>query len=84
MEFERQKINEVFSFLSEDAKKLFVTKGEIVFNNVSFEFNRDNMVLKDINITIKPGQKVAVIGPSGAGKTTLARLIMRIYNLTKG
>ncbi len=67
-----------------DAKKLFVTKGEIVFNNVSFEFNRDNMVLKDINITIKPGQKVAVIGPSGAGKTTLARLIMRIYNLTKG
>jgi len=66
------------------AKKLIVTKGEIVFDNVSFEFNKNNRVLSDINITIKPGQKAAIIGPSGAGKTTLARLIMRIYDLTKG
>lgn len=67
-----------------DAKKLIAAGGEIVFNNVSFAFSEDNKVLNDINITIKPGQKVAVIGPSGAGKTTLARLLMRSYNLTKG
>lgn len=67
-----------------DAKNLIATRGEIVFDNVSFAFNEDNKVLNDINITIKPGQKVAVIGPSGAGKTTLARLLMRSYNLTKG
>lgn len=67
-----------------DAKELIVTKGEIVFDNVSFAFSEDNRVLNDINITIAPGQKIAVIGPSGAGKTTLARLLMRSYDLTKG
>ncbi|MDO8557021.1 MAG: ABC transporter ATP-binding protein [Candidatus Jorgensenbacteria bacterium] len=67
-----------------NAKKLIITKGEIVFNNISFEFGKDNKVLNNLNITIKPGEKVAIIGPSGAGKTTLARLIMRLYDLTKG
>ncbi len=67
-----------------DAKPLLVTKGEIAFNDVSFDFGKDNEVLSDINITIKPGEKVAVIGPSGAGKTTFVRLIMRLYDLTKG
>lgn len=67
-----------------DAKPLIMSKGEIIFNNVSFDFSEDNEVLSNINITIKPGQKVAVIGPSGAGKTTFVRLIMRLYDLTKG
>ena len=67
-----------------DAKKLIVNKGEIVFNDVSFDFGKDNEVLSNINITIKPGEKVAIVGPSGAGKTTFVRLIMRLYNLTKG
>src|SRR3989344_872613 len=67
-----------------NAKKLIVKKGEIVFRDVFFEFSKDNKVLNNFNITIKPGEKVAVIGPSGAGKTTFARLIMRLYNLTSG
>lgn len=67
-----------------DAKKLIIGKGGIVFKDVSFDFGQDNEVLNDLNITIKPGEKVAIIGPSGAGKTTFVRLIMRLYNLTKG
>jgi len=67
-----------------NAKKLILDKGEIVFSNVFFDFGKGNEVLNDLNITIKPGEKVAIIGPSGAGKTTFVRLIMRLYNLTKG
>ena len=67
-----------------DAKKLVVTKGEIVFKNVSFQFNDDNKILDDLNITIKSGEKVALVGHSGAGKTTFVRLIMRLYNLNSG
>ncbi len=66
-----------------NAKDLVVTKGEIVFKNVSFGFN-NNKVLDNLNLTIKPGEKVAVVGHSGAGKTTLVRLIMRLYNLAGG
>ncbi len=67
-----------------NAKKLIVDKGEIVFKNVSFYFGKDNEVLNDLNITIKAKEKVAIVGPSGAGKTTFVRLIMRLYDLTKG
>lgn len=67
-----------------NAKKLIVTKGEIVFDNVSFEFTKDNKVLNNLNITIKPKEKVALVGHSGSGKTTFVRLIMRLYNLTSG
>lgn len=67
-----------------NAKKLAVTKGEIVFNNIFFEFNKDKKILNNLNVTIKPGEKVAIVGHSGAGKTTLVRLIMRLYNLTSG
>lgn len=66
------------------AKKMIVNKGEIVFKNVSFNFNETREVLHDINLTIKSGEKVALIGHSGAGKTTFVRLIMRLYDLTKG
>ncbi len=66
------------------AKKLKVTTGQIEFKNVSFDFGKDNEVISDLNITIQPGEKVAIIGPSGAGKTTFVRLIMRLYNVTSG
>jgi len=67
-----------------DAKKLVIQKGEIVFKNVYFNFNETREVLSDINLTIKHGEKIAIIGPSGAGKTTFVRLIMRLYDVTKG
>jgi ATP-binding cassette subfamily B protein len=63
---------------------LEVNKGEISFENVSFNFNETREVLAGLNLIIKPGEKVAIVGPSGAGKTTFVRLIMRLYDLTKG
>jgi len=68
----------------QNAKDLNVSKGEIDFRNVSFSFREGEPVIYDLNIHIAPGEKVAVIGPSGAGKTTFVRLIMRLYDVTKG
>ncbi len=66
------------------ATELKVTKGEINFKNVTFNFNETREVLSNLNLTIKAGEKVALVGASGAGKTTFIRLIMRLYELTKG
>jgi len=66
------------------ARELVVTKPEIEFNNVTFSFNQARRVLKDINLVIKPGEKIALIGPSGAGKTTFVRLLLRLYSATSG
>ena len=59
-------------------------RGEIRFNNVSFGYDPEKPVLKDVNITIPAGQIVGLVGPSGAGKTTFATLIPRFYEVTKG
>lgn len=67
-----------------NAKDLIIDKSQIVFKDVVFCFNETREVIKNLNTTIKSGEKVAVIGPSGAGKTTFVRLIMRLYNLTSG
>lgn len=66
------------------AQYLLVSRGEIEFRNVSFNFNETRQVLKNINLKIQPGEKIAIIGPSGAGKTTFVRLIMRLYDVTEG
>ncbi|MSU60592.1 MAG: ABC transporter ATP-binding protein [Candidatus Staskawiczbacteria bacterium] len=66
------------------AKDLKITQGEIQFDNLQFGFNDTRSVLKNINITIRPGEKVALIGPSGAGKTTFVRLLLRLYSPTSG
>lgn len=66
------------------AKEIKVNNGEITFKNVGFNFNQTRNVITDLNLTIKPREKVALIGPSGAGKTTFIRLILRLYNLTSG
>lgn len=67
------------------AKPLHDVKGEIVFDHVSFEYPDDhNKVLRDICLTVKAGEKLALVGPSGGGKTTLTNLIPRFYDATSG
>ena len=72
-------------FNEEGAKPLTEIKGEITFDDVSFEYPDDrNPVLSHINLTIRPGEKVALVGPSGGGKTTLCNLVPRFYDPTEG
>ncbi len=59
-------------------------KGEIIFDNVWFAYKEDDYVLKDLNFTINPGEKVALVGPTGAGKSSIIRLLCRLYEPTKG
>ncbi len=66
-----------------DACELVVTHGRIEFRNVSFKYRR-KWVLRDLNLVINPGERVGVVGPSGAGKTTLVNLLMRFYEPTRG
>lgn len=67
------------------ATPLHDVKGEIVFDHVSFEYPDDhNKVLRDICLTVKAGEKLALVGPSGGGKTTLTNLIPRFYDATSG
>ncbi|WP_455477781.1 ABC transporter ATP-binding protein [Bartonella sp. B10] len=68
----------------ENAKDLNKTKGPIRFENVSFAYTDDKMVLKDINFEIEPGKMTALVGPSGSGKSTIINLIMRLYDPTQG
>ncbi len=67
-----------------NAKEMKVNGGKIEFKNINFNFSDSRQILSDVNLKINAGEKVAIIGPSGAGKTTLVRLIMRLYDLTSG
>lgn len=72
-------------FDEEGAVELQNVEGEITFENVSFEYPDDHTpVLSDIQLTIRPGEKIALVGPSGGGKTTLCSLIPRFYDPTEG
>lgn len=68
----------------ENALELKEANGAIEFKNVSFGYNENDMVLANINLSIKKGEYVAIVGPSGAGKTTICSLIPRFYELTGG
>ena len=68
----------------ENATELKVTQGEVKFNNVTFAYPGKESVLKNINFTLKPGQKIAIVGSSGAGKSTLAKLLFRFYDISSG
>lgn len=68
----------------ENAKNLVVDKGEIEFKKVNFSYDPEHQVLKDINFKIKHGQKIALVGESGEGKTTITNLLMRLYELSSG
>ena len=59
-------------------------KGEIVFNDVTFRYKRDRDILRDVSLRIAPGETVALVGPSGAGKTTICNLIPRFYDIQAG
>ena len=68
-----------------EAVPLGTVKGDIVFENVTFEYADDhNEVFHNLNLSIRPGEKVAIVGPSGGGKTTLCNLIPRFYDVTEG
>jgi len=69
---------------SPDAIDLPTVKGEIVFENVRFRYPDGNEVLRGVSFRIQPGEKVAIVGPSGVGKTTIAMLMMRFYDPTEG
>ena len=61
-----------------------VIPGEIRFNQVSFGYKADDYVLKDLDFTIRPGEKVALVGPTGAGKSSIIRLLCRLYEVSEG
>lgn len=58
--------------------------GNVVFEHVSFGYNEDNIIIKDFNARVKSGQQVAIVGPTGAGKTTMVKLLMRFYDVSSG
>lgn len=82
----------VFEFLSETEEvpeasipvKIENLKGNVAFEDVSFGYNEDKMLIEHLNINVKSGQMVAIVGPTGAGKTTLINLLMRFYDVNKG
>ena len=82
----------VFEFLSEseeepDAEPALViprVKGEVEFHNVNFGYDEKTPVIKDFSVKVQPGMKVAIVGPTGAGKTTIINLLMRFYEPTSG
>jgi ATP-binding cassette subfamily B multidrug efflux pump len=82
----------VFEFLDEaeetkepeNAVKPEKVTGSVTFQNIHFGYNPDKIVIKNFSAEIKPGQKVAIVGPTGAGKTTIVKLLMRFYDLNEG
>ena len=58
--------------------------GEVVFDHVYFSYDKDKPLIKDLNLTVKAGQKVALVGPTGGGKTTIVNLLMRFYDIDEG
>ena len=82
----------VFEFLDEaelpdesgKVAHLASAKGDIEFCNVQFGYNEDKIIIHDFSAKVKAGQKVAIVGPTGAGKTTMVNLLMRFYETNKG
>ena len=82
----------VFEFLDEEeekekSKEFIPTnkiEGSVEFKNVKFGYNQDKIIINDFSAKVKPGQKIAIVGPTGAGKTTIVKLLMRFYDLNSG
>lgn len=69
---------------NENDNKLDIKNGNIIFDNVSFRYKEDNPLIENLNLDIKAGMKVAIVGPTGCGKTTIINLLMRYYELNNG
>jgi ATP-binding cassette subfamily B multidrug efflux pump len=82
----------VFEFLEEEEQvqeaaqpvKLETVLGNVTFDHVNFSYNPEKEIIRDFSADIKPGQKVAIVGPTGAGKTTMVKLLMRFYDVSGG
>ena len=82
----------VFEFLDEEEEDQVVEnpasvinlEGRVKFEHVHFGYNEDKIIINDFNAMVKPGQKVAIVGPTGAGKTTMIKLLMRFYDVNSG
>jgi ATP-binding cassette subfamily B protein len=82
----------VFEFLDEDEEvaetdasvKLEKVVGGVEFDHVHFGYNPDKIIINDFSATVNPGQKIAIVGPTGAGKTTIVKLLMRFYDVNEG
>ncbi|EWH10444.1 ABC transporter-like protein [Catenovulum agarivorans DS-2] len=66
------------------AQPLVVAQANVEFNQVSFNYNQDRSILKDVSFTLEPGEKIAIVGHSGSGKSTLVKLLYRFYDLDSG
>ena len=82
----------VFEFLDEEEEELTVehavhldhVDGYVDFSHVNFGYNPDQIIIRDFSAHVTPGQKIAIVGPTGAGKTTMVKLLMRFYDVTGG
>ena len=82
----------VFEFLGEEEEdqfaanpvKLDTIRGEVEFKHVHFGYREDQTIINDFSAKVKPGQKIAIVGPTGAGKTTIVKLLMRFYDVGSG
>lgn len=82
----------VFEFLEEEEEEQYVEhpasvadiKGEVEFSHVHFGYNPEQIIINDFSVKVKPGQKIAIVGPTGAGKTTMVKLLMRFYDVNEG
>ncbi|MEE4597863.1 ABC transporter ATP-binding protein [Streptomyces sp. DSM 41524] len=68
----------------EDARRPEVVRGQVAFEEVSFRYQPDTPLIEGLSLSVRPGQTVAIVGPTGAGKTTLVNLLMRFYEVTGG
>ena len=69
---------------AEDATEMKAVKGEVRFENVDFSYDEGKKVLKNVSFTVKPGESIALVGPTGAGKSTIVNLISRFYDVDSG
>ena len=82
----------VFEFLEEEEEEQTVTdsepvddlEGRVEFDHVHFGYNPDHIIINDFSVKVEPGQKIAIVGPTGAGKTTMVKLLMRFYDVNEG